>query len=124
MNPDQANGLDAKRRAQIVAGLDRMVVSGRMTAVEAERIRTAADPGAFEEALRAVRVRHAREQLGVALDDDQLPQEAADEVLERLGKGEHSSTLRAELRRHGAAKPSTSGTPTVSNERAVRDSPE
>ena len=52
--------IDSKQRARIVASLDRMVVSGRLTKEEADRLRGADKPGRFDSAIRGIRVRHAR----------------------------------------------------------------
>jgi YHS domain-containing protein len=88
----------ARQRERIVATLDRMVASGRLTQVEADRLRNAAEPGQFDAALRSVRVRHARAKLAMATRDGSLSREDADAILDRLRKGEHSRAIRSHLR--------------------------
>jgi len=50
-------------RDRILRQLDKMLASGRMTAEEAERLRSA-DPQEFEAAVRAISDRHIRERQG------------------------------------------------------------
>ena len=65
--------LGQKERERLLKQLDKMVESGRVTETEAAQLRTAADPGEFDRAVRAIRVRHER--------------------------GEHPKSLRAHLRK-------------------------
>lgn len=116
MSEANADGTDAKSRARIVAGLEKMIASGRMTVQEADRIRAAADPRDFDAAVQAVRVRHAGAQVGAAIEDGRLTRDEADDILQRLRNGEHSSSLRARLRSHAPrmrprSRPPVSATP-------------
>ncbi len=98
MDDDTQGATSAKRRERIVATLDGMVESGRLTPDEADRLRAAAEPGEFDTALRSVRVRHAGATLDAAIEDGNLSHEDADAILDRLRKGEHSRAIRAHLR--------------------------
>lgn len=90
--------LDAAKRQRIIERLDQMVESGRVTGQEAERLRAAREPNAFDAVIRDIRVRHAGARLGTAVDDGSLTQEDADGFLEQMTKGEHPRSLRARLR--------------------------
>jgi hypothetical protein len=75
-----------------------MVESGRLTEVEAQRLRGADGPGGFDDVVRDVRVRHARASLEAAVRDGRLTPKEADRFLERLRNGEDPRSLRAVLR--------------------------
>ena len=81
--------IDSKQRARIVASLDRMVVSGRLTKEEADRLCGADKPERFDSAIRGIRVRHARAKLPAAIEDGSLSQDDADVILNRLRSGIH-----------------------------------
>jgi len=98
MDGDIGGPINAKQRQRIVASLDRMVASGRLTKEEAERLRGADELGQFDTAIRSIRVRHAGVKLGAAIEDGGLSQEDADVILNRLRSGEHSAAIRAHLR--------------------------
>jgi len=74
-----------------------MVASGRLTAEEAERLRAAPDPTGTEKVLRDIRARHAGERLDVAVAEGAMTREDADDILERVRRGEHSRNLRSHL---------------------------
>lgn len=90
---------DWGKRERLVEHLDRLVASGRLTEGEAERLRTADDPDAFNAVLREIRVRHARATLEAAVDGGQMTRTEADEVLERMSRGEHGPSLRRHVGR-------------------------
>lgn len=98
MDDDIEGPVNAKQRERIVASLDRMVASGRLTKEEADRLRGADEPGQFDSAIRGIRVRHAAAKLAAAIEDGSLSQEDADVILNRLQSGEHSAAIRARLR--------------------------
>jgi hypothetical protein len=79
----------------------RMVETGRVSGDEAERVRTAANPGEVDDAVRVIRLRHARERLDGDVREGRMSREEADLVLERLQDGEHRGLLR-DLRRRDA----------------------
>ncbi|HVB26892.1 MAG TPA: hypothetical protein VNE21_03145 [Mycobacteriales bacterium] len=88
-----------RKRERFVAKLDHLVESGRVSATEAERLRAADEPGTFAAALREIRVRHAGMTLTAAVAGGTMTRAEADSYLERLRDGEHSRSLRAQLRR-------------------------
>jgi hypothetical protein len=69
--------------------LGTMVKSGKATETEAARIRAAVGPHEFDDAVTAIRVRHASSSLNAAVDNGQMAREEADAYLERVKKGEH-----------------------------------
>jgi polyhydroxyalkanoate synthesis regulator phasin len=77
--------------------LDRLVASGRMTPSEAQRLETAAGPAELDEALTAVRVRHASAVLDQAVASGGVTRDEADLYLLRMKSGEHSADLRREI---------------------------
>jgi SAM-dependent methyltransferase len=89
---------DWDQRDRLLERLDQMVASGRMREDEARRIRTASDPDAFNEAIRAVRVRHAKGTLDAAVADGRLAPDESAQVLDRLRKGEHGASVGRDLR--------------------------
>jgi len=72
------------RRKRLVERAEQMVKSGRLTDQEAERLRSAAEPAEFDDAIRSIRVRHAGARLGPAVADGSLTREEADGFLDRL----------------------------------------
>lgn len=96
---------DWGKRDRLLARLDTMAASGRVTKEEAERFRTARDPGAFGEVMRDIRVRHAEAALGAAVEDGRMSREEADGFLERMRIGDHSPALRGEMGGIRAAGP-------------------
>jgi len=94
--------------------LDKMLAAGRITAAEAASVRLADDEGAREAALGAIRLRHARERVQVAVDSDQMSESDAAAFLERVANGEEPKALRALLRRgrrRHTTPPSSGGPP-------------
>ena len=90
---------DWSKRDRLVQRLDRLVSSGRLTEDEAERLRTAGDPNAFNAVLRDIRVRHAKATLETAVDEGEMTRTEADDVLGRMSRGEHGPSLRRHLGR-------------------------
>jgi hypothetical protein len=86
------------KRDRLLLRLDRMVRSGRLTESEAERLKTAAEPSEFNNAVRDIRLRHAGIRLDTAVADGSLTRADADRLLDRLMDGEHGDVLRAQLR--------------------------
>ena len=74
-----------------------MVASGRMREDEASRIRSASDPNTFNEAIRSVRVRHAKGTLDVAVAEGRLAPDEAEQLLARMRKGEHGASVRRDV---------------------------
>jgi hypothetical protein len=92
-----AEQLSAEQQ-RVLKHLDRMVSTGRVTAAEAERLRGAGDVAAFDAALAEIRARHAGPDLDAAVTDSQLTQPEADELLDRLRRGDHSPALHQRVR--------------------------
>ena len=84
---------------RLLRRVDKMVEAGRVTGEEAERVRAAADSGELDDAVREIRLRHARARVGAELRDGRVTQDEADLILQRLENGEHPRLLRG-LRRH------------------------
>jgi hypothetical protein len=87
-----------------------MVEAGRVTDEEAERVRTAADSGERDEAVRGIRLRHARARVGAEVRDGRVTQDEADLILRRLENGEHPRLLRGLRRRKSSAPPASGST--------------
>jgi Arc/MetJ-type ribon-helix-helix transcriptional regulator len=102
MESDTGHELEWGRRDRILAAVDRMVQTGRLTEGEAEALRTAADASEFNHAVREIRVRHAGVKLDAAVADGSMTRTEADNLLERLRQGEHGGGLRSRLRSLGA----------------------
>jgi hypothetical protein len=96
---EDVNQIGPGRREKLLEGLDRMVESGQVTETEAARLRTAADPDEFENAVRGIRVRHAGAKMDAAVEGGNMTQEEANANLARLEAGEHPRSLRAHLRK-------------------------
>ncbi|MDQ2959753.1 MAG: hypothetical protein M3R48_01685 [Candidatus Dormibacteraeota bacterium] len=97
MNDDFENQTGPKSRERILERLDKMMAAGRVTETEAARLRAAAEPEQFDEAVRIIRVRHAGARLDAAVEGGQMTREEAEDSLERLKKGEHPRSLRTHL---------------------------
>lgn len=97
MDEDLGSRMGSKQRKRLVERLDQMVESGRVTAQEAEGLRTARGAAEFDDVVRGIRLRHATAKLETAVDDGSMSQEEADGFLERLRNGEHPRGLRAHL---------------------------
>ena len=98
MNDDGDSHTGPVNRDRLIERLDNMVETGQVTETEAARMR-GAGPSEFENAVRAIRVRHAGARLDAAVGAGQMSQEEADAYLERMKNGEHPQSLRAHLRR-------------------------
>ena len=88
------------RQDRILKQLDKMVSSGRMTAAEAQRLRSTQGSPEFENVIQDIRVRHASEGLDEAVADKQMSRQEADGHLQNLKDGQHPKGLRARLRVH------------------------
>jgi polyhydroxyalkanoate synthesis regulator phasin len=86
-------------KEKILGRLDKMVASGRVTDAEATRLREANTPAEFEDAVRAIRGRHAAVHLDAAVESGEMTGEDAAAFLERLSHGEHPRSLRSHLRK-------------------------
>lgn len=84
---------------QLLARLDRMVEAGRVTAAEADRVRTAGSDAERAAALNVIRFRHAKARLAKAVSDGQITQADADRALKDFEHGEGPGTVRRLLRR-------------------------
>ncbi len=91
-----------KKATRLLARLDRMVAKGRITDGEANAIRAADGPEAFDAAVASVRARHAAPRLDAAVEDGSMTAADADAFRARLARGEHPRGLRGHLRRHGS----------------------
>ena len=88
------------KQDRILQQLDKMVSSGRVTEVEARRLRATQGSAEFEAAIREIRVRHATERLDEAVADNRMSQAEADGHVQNLRDGGHPKGLRARLRMH------------------------
>jgi hypothetical protein len=120
MEEDLENQTDGSRRQRLVQRLDQMVESGRVTDREAQRLRAAATPSEFDEIVLEIRLGHAGTRLSSAVADGTMPQEEADDLLERLRRGEHSRSLRTRLRGLRSADRSSRGGPASSGPQDTR----
>ncbi len=75
-----------------------MLAAGRITPEEAASVRLAEDDRARESALGAIRLRHARERVQVAVVSGEMSEGDAAAFLERVANGEEPKALRALLR--------------------------
>lgn len=80
--------------------LDKLVASGRLSAEEANRLRSG-EPREIEETVIGIRVRHAGARLEAAVAAGEISQAEADAVLDRLRLGDHSAEVRARINRLG-----------------------
>ena len=87
------------RSARLIERLDRLVEAGRLSEEEAERLRTAAASGELDDAVRQIRLKHARVRICAAVEGRQLTQDEADAIVERLENGEDPRFLHALRRR-------------------------
>ena len=91
-------GKDQKR---VLGQLDRMVTAGRVTPQEAERLRNAGDPDAFQAVMGEIMARHAGAGVDAAVSDGRLTQPEADDLMHQLRRGQHAPGLRKHLRGFG-----------------------
>lgn len=99
MAEEQGHPHSRARAWRLPRKLDKLVASGRLTAEEADRLRSAEPTGQVEGVLTSIRVRHAAASLQTAVDSGQLDRAEADRILAQLRAGEHSPELRARVRR-------------------------
>ena len=78
--------------------LDAMVANGRITDEEAAQLREAEGTPAFDDIVAQVRARHARAHTEPAVAAGTMCQEEADQLLERVLAGEHTTELRKQVR--------------------------
>jgi hypothetical protein len=78
--------------------LDAMVESGRITPEEATRLRATKGTEEFDDAVAAIRARHAGEHAAASVRDGHISQDDADALLDRVRQGEHSPELRKQIR--------------------------
>lgn len=84
---------------RLVERLDHMVEIGRVTEVEAARVRAASGADELDQAVRAIRLRHAGDRLDAAVAAGHMTRSQADTHLEGLANGDHPGDLRSLL--HG-----------------------
>ena len=78
--------------------IDTLLDSGQISGEEAADLKARVLDGDQDEVIVAIRVRHADAALSAAVSDGSMTRAEADDYLRRLRSGEHSSSLRAELR--------------------------
>ena len=88
------------KQERIIAQIDKMVESGRITQDEAAQLRATEGTAAFDAAVGAIRARHASTQMEAAIAEGEMSSEDAAGYLERLRNGEHPQGLRARLAKH------------------------
>ena len=84
--------------ARMMQRLDAMVENGRITAEEAAQLRATEGTPAFDDVVAGIRARHAQAHTDPAVADGTMSQEQADDLLERVRAGEHSTELRKQVR--------------------------
>jgi hypothetical protein len=85
------------QQERIIKQLGTMAASERITPEEAARLRAAAGTAEFD----AIRVRHAQAHTDAAVADGRMSPGDAEEALERVRGGEHSTALRTHIRGTG-----------------------
>jgi hypothetical protein len=88
----------APRPDHVIKAIDALLESGQVTAEEAASLRTRAEDGQQDEVVVAIRVKHAEAALAAAVSDGSMTQQDAENYLRRLRAGEHSPSVRADLR--------------------------
>jgi hypothetical protein len=89
---------------QLAARVDKMLAAGRVTEDEAARVHTAAEAGADVDAVVGeIRLRHARDWVDREVQRGRMTRADADDILERLGRGDDPGPLRGLRRRRGGA---------------------
>jgi polyhydroxyalkanoate synthesis regulator phasin len=78
--------------------LDAMVESGRITPEEATRLRATEGTEEFDDAVAAIRARHAGEHAATSVRDGRISQDEADGLVARVRHGEHSPELRKQIK--------------------------
>ena len=84
--------------ARMMQRLDAMVENGRITPEEAAQLRATEGTPAFDDVVAGIRARHAQAHTDPAVADGTMSQELADDLLERVRAGEHSTELRKQVR--------------------------
>ena len=79
---------------RLMARLDRMLASGRITSEEAARLRTASGTGELDQEAEQIRLRHFRAKVDAAVVDGRLSRSEAEVLLDRLAQGESPRILR------------------------------
>ena len=90
-----------KRGPRLLQRLDKLVEAGRLTEDEAARLRAVADADELEEAARAIQLRHARARVDDGVTKGAVTRDEADDLLDRLDRGEDPRLLRGLRRRLG-----------------------
>lgn len=98
MDQSDDNHAEQTEAERLRRRVDKMVQAGRVTSEEEKRVRAAADSGELDDAVREIRLRHARARFGAEVRAGRVTQEEADLALQRLENGEHQGLLRG-LRR-------------------------
>jgi polyhydroxyalkanoate synthesis regulator phasin len=78
--------------------LDSMVESGRITPEEATRLRATEGTEEFDDAVAAIRARHAGEHAAASVRNGRISQDEADGLVDRVRHGEHSPELRKQIK--------------------------
>jgi len=89
------------QQERIIEQLDTMVASGRITAEEATRLRATAGTPEFDEAMAAIRARHAQVHTDAAVAAGTMSPEDAAASLAQVRDGDHSSELRRHIKGAG-----------------------
>ena len=86
------------RSDHLIRSIHTLLESGQVTAEEAAALKARVHDGNHDEVVVAIRVKHADAALSAAVSNGSMTREDADDYLRRLRAGEHSSSLRADLR--------------------------
>ena len=74
---------------RLLARVDKMLATGRITDENATRLRAAAETGDFDSEAEQIRFRHVKARVDTAVDDGRLTKEEADAALGCVANGEH-----------------------------------
>lgn len=101
MESDEEPGPSKGQSWRVLARLDKLVASGRLTAEEAERLRAAGGSSEAEGVLWSIRARHAAGRLRAAVESGEVDEAQADQIVNRVRAGDHTAELRTWVRRLG-----------------------
>jgi hypothetical protein len=86
------------QQERIIEQLEKMVAAGRITPVEAARLRASAGTAEFDTVMGTIRARHARPHTDAAVAAGRMSQEEAEASLDRVRAGDHSPALRSHIK--------------------------
>jgi polyhydroxyalkanoate synthesis regulator phasin len=87
MHVPRRHGADSDR-VSINKRVARMLKAGRVTQEEADRVLLASDPGDLEQAITAIRMRHAQAKVDTDVKRGRMTKDEADQLIQRIERGE------------------------------------